>query len=102
MSKICAIRNDRKRYSEAAGSLITILKVISELPESKDRQIIVDKRQLKEFLKKEKFGDLTLHEIKVFDCIAQSTLRGRMKRALGSGDKKMLEFYYLDLQGADH
>lgn len=50
MSGIRAIRNDGKEYSKAEGSLKTIFKMISTLPESKSRQIIVDKEEFDKFI----------------------------------------------------
>ena len=102
MSRICVIRKDRKKYSEATGRLSTILKMRSTLPESKERQIIVDKQQFKEFCQKKKFVNSILCEVKVFDCIEQVELAGMKKSTIGVDNNINLEIHYIDFGKTDY
>lgn len=102
MSRIRAVRNDGLEYSKAEGNIKTILKMLSSLPESQYRQIVINKAKLDEFIKSNKFLNANLYELKIFDCMQQSNLKGQMKRALGIGYEFGLEMYYVSIPGVNH
>ena len=102
MSRIRAVRNDGQEYSKAEGSLKVILKMISSLPESKTRQIIINKKQLDSFIEENRFMSSTLYNLKIYDCMSQKTLHGKMKRTLGMGYDCNFELYHVDPLGTEH
>lgn len=96
MSSIKAIRNDGKEYSSAQGSLKTIFKMIYTLPESKSRQIIVDKEEFKKFIKNANMMDSVLKTSKFVDCMSQQILRGKVHRALAIGYEYGVEIFFVE------
>lgn len=102
MSRIRAVRNDGMEYSKAEGNFKTILKMISNLPESRTRQIIISKSEVDNFITKNKFMVSTLYKVKVFDCMSQENLAGKMKRVVGIGDNFDFELYYVSIPKVEH
>lgn len=102
MAMIRAVRNDGKPYSQAEGSVKTILNMIASLPESRTRQIVISKTKFDKFAKESKLGIVFLNTIKIFDCFSQRKLTGTIKRAIGLGYESNFELYYVDVYGLDH
>lgn len=96
MSGIRAIRNDGKEYSKAEGSLKTIFKMISTLPESKSRQIIVNKEEFDKFISNTRMMKSVLKSGKFVDCMSQQTLRGKIYQVLANGYDYGLEIFYVE------
>ena len=102
MSRIRAVRNDGKEYSKAEGSFKTILKMISSLPESESRQIIISRKELDSFVTKNNFMSSTLYKVKVFYCMKQEKFAGRVKKTIGNGYDSDFELEYVEIPKVDH
>lgn len=102
MAMIRAVRNDGKPYSQAEGSVKTILNMVASLPESRTRQIVMSKTRFDKFAKENKLATNFLNQIEIFDCFNQRRLKGTIKRAIGLGYESDFVLYYVDVLGTDH
>ena len=102
MSSISAVQLNGNPYSHPEGGIQTVLKMVADMPESKTRQIIVVKKNLDDFVRKNKLLDQAVMDGKnVFDVMVQKSHKGCYRRVLGIHGAN-LEFYYMSFFGMNY
>lgn len=99
MSKIRAVRNDGREYSQAEGNLKVILRMISSLPESKTRQIIISKSELNSLMEEKQMERRKLYKVNQYDVMSRMVMKGRICKIK---DDAEIEIFYVDISDIDH